>query len=84
MYQFENTRREIWSLRQENATLKRFHQFQKQKADNLDDIIQEKDKRIKKLEREKAKLEEELEKMKLHVPPLSEAKEDKTLSFRLT
>lgn len=62
--QFENTRREMRKLSQENATLKRFHQFQKQKADRLDDMVHEKDKRIKELEKENAKLEEELERIK--------------------
>ena len=62
--QFENTRREIRSLRQENATLKRFHQFQKNKADILEEENHTLKQELEKIKRQKEKLEEELEKTK--------------------
>jgi len=62
--QFESTRRHIRKLSQENATFKRFHQFQKQKAEDLEDENHTLKQKVNKLEREKEKLEEELEKTK--------------------
>jgi transposase len=62
--QFENTRREIRALRQENATFKRFHQFQKNKADNLEEENHTLKKELEKIKQQKQKLEEELEKTK--------------------
>jgi transposase len=62
--QFENTRLHVRKLSQENATLKRFHEFQKIKADKLEDENHTLKQRVNKLEKEKAKLEEELEKTK--------------------
>src|SRR5947207_3139036 len=62
--QFEDTRLQIRKLRQENATVKRFHQFQKQKAEDLEKVVLEKEKRIRELEREKGKLIEELDRTK--------------------
>lgn len=62
--QFENTRREIRSLRLENATLKRFHQFQKQKSDILEEENHTLKQELEKIKRQKEKLEEELEKTK--------------------
>src|SRR5579871_4605356 len=62
--QFENTRREIRSLRLENATLKRFHQFQKQKSDILEEENHTLKQELEKIKKQKEKLEEELEKTK--------------------
>jgi len=62
--QFENTRRWMRKLSQENATLKRFHLYQKQKADNLEEENHTLRQKINKLEQEKGKLTDELEKIK--------------------
>lgn len=51
-------------LSQENATLKRFHKFQKEKSDKLEEELKRYKNRIKELERENIKLEEDLEKIK--------------------
>lgn len=62
--QFENTRRTMRKLSQKNATLKRFHLFQKQKADKLEEELKQYKNRIKDLEKENTKLTDELEKIK--------------------
>lgn len=62
--QFKNTRLAMRKLSQENATLKRFHLFQKQKADKLEEELKRYKNRIKELEKENGKLEEDLEKIK--------------------
>ena len=62
--QFENTRRTMRKLSQENATLRRFQQFQKQKSDKFEEENHTLKQKVNKLEREKEKLLEELEKIK--------------------
>ena len=49
--QFENTRRHMRNISLENARLTRFHEFQKNKADNLEKVIREKDKILREKEK---------------------------------
>src|SRR5258708_13695002 len=62
--QFKNTRREIRTLRQENARLQRFHQFQKHKADTLEEENHRLKQGREKNKQEKEKLQEEVERIK--------------------
>lgn len=57
--QYHNTRKEIRLLRIENAQLKRFHLYQKQKAQQFETIVEEQDKLIQELERENEELKRE-------------------------
>jgi transposase len=57
-------RPELRYLRIRVSQLQRVHSLQKQKTDQLEDLLKEKDKYITKLEQEKQKLEEELDKTK--------------------
>lgn len=62
--QIEQTGREVRRLRIYTQQLKRLQLYHKDKADNLEDLLKQKDKRIKELEKEKGKLQEDLEKVK--------------------
>lgn len=60
--QFFQIRREMRKLRIDNANLNRWHLSQKQRADRLEGELREKIKQVNRLEKEKQRLEHELEK----------------------
>lgn len=62
--QIEQTRREVRRLRIYTAQLKRLQLYHKDKADQLKELLRQKDKQIGELEKEKGKLQEDLEKVK--------------------
>jgi len=62
--QIEQTRREVRRLRIYTAQLKRLQLYHKDKADQLKELLRQKDKQIRELEKEKGKLQEDLEKVK--------------------
>lgn len=62
--QIEQTRREVRRLRIYTQQLKRLQLYHKDRVDHLKDLLREKAKQIRQLEKEKGRLQEDLEKVK--------------------